>query len=159
MSGSRLVAVLGYSNARDRELHEICANRLRRAAQEVREDDVVLLSGWARGRSGASEAELMARSWRGRSSRIVLDRTARSTVGNVIGAAMTARAVAAHEVVLVTSSWHGRRAAALLRAAVHGSGSTVTLALTDERIALWASLRELACWTLVPLQALTARRR
>lgn len=159
MSGPRLVAVLGYSDAGGRELHEICATRLRRAEQEAREDDVVLLSGWAGGRSGASEAELMGRSWGGRTSRVVLDRNARSTLGNVVGAATTARALAAREVVLVTSSWHGRRAAVLLRAALHGSRSTVSLALTDEPAPLRERLREAACWALVPFQGALARNR
>lgn len=159
MSESRLVAVLGYSNARDRDLHEICATRLRRAEREAREDDVVLLSGWARGPRGASEAELMARSWGGFSSRIVLDRDARSTLGNVVAAATTARTLAAREVVLVTSSWHGRRAAALLRAALHGSSSTVTLALTDEPASFRERIREAVCWVLVPLQGTLARSR
>ena len=42
MSGSRLVTVLGYSDGRTHELHEICATRLRRAEQEARDEDVVL---------------------------------------------------------------------------------------------------------------------
>lgn len=159
MTGSRLVAVLGYSNARDSELHEICAMRLQRAEQEARDGDVVLLSGWARGRSGASEADLMARSWGGRPSRILLDRGARSTLGNVLGAATAARTLAAREVVLVTSSWHGRRAAALLRAALHGSSSTVSLALTDEPTPIRERLREAACWVIVPVQGALVRSR
>ncbi len=159
MSGSRLVAVLGYSNARGEELHDVCANRLRRAELEAQEDDVILLSGWARGRSSASEAELMARSWSGLSSRIVLDRRARSTLANVVGAATAARALSAREVVLVTSSWHGPRAAALLRAALRGSSSSVSLALTDEPAPLRERLREAACWLAVPLQGALARNR
>jgi uncharacterized SAM-binding protein YcdF (DUF218 family) len=155
--GARVVAVLGYSNGPKGELHAIGAARLRRAEREARDHDVVLLSGWARGRRNPSEAELMARSWRGRPARIVVDRGARSTLGNVAAAAATARSVEATEVVLVTSSWHGPRAAALLRAALRGSSSTVSLALTDEPAPLRASLREAVCWLGLPLQRPLAR--
>ena len=157
MSG-RLVAVLGYSNGRGRELHAVCAARLRRAEQETTAGDVVLLSGWARGRRGTSEAELMARSWRGRPARILLDQGARSTLGNVAGAAVVARAVDAREIVLVTSSWHGRRSRALLAAALRGSDIEVVLAPSDEGGGTLARLREAACWALVPLQVVLAPR-
>lgn len=150
MSGSRLIAVLGYSDGRGAELHEICARRLRRAEKESCATDVVLLSGWARGSSGASEAELMARSWRGSCRRIVLDRDARSTYGNVVAAAAVAREVDATEVLLVTSRWHAKRARALLRAALNGSGSVVELATTDERPSFATRVREVACWAAVP---------
>jgi len=152
VKAARVVAVLGYSNGPEGELHAICAARLRRAEREARADDVVLLSGWARGKRGTSEAELMARSWRGHAARILLDRGARSTLGNVAGAAAAARSVTAREVVLVTSSWHGPRAAALLRAALRGSTPTVSLALTDEPPPPRARIREAACWLAVPLQ-------
>ena len=68
---TRLVAVLGYSDASTAELHPVCGARLARAAAEARADDVVLFSGWARGRAAAPEAELMAAAGRlrlGRSS-------------------------------------------------------------------------------------------
>jgi uncharacterized SAM-binding protein YcdF (DUF218 family) len=161
VTGVRLIAVLGYSSRRGEGLHERCSARLRRGEQEARAHDVVLLSGWARGRNGASEAEQMARSWNGPRRRIVLDRTARSTVANVAGAATLARKLQAQEVVLVTSSWHAPRAGALLRSALRGSGSTIIVAPTDERGSLGARLRELACWAVVPVAALafTARRR
>lgn len=100
----------------------------------------------------------MARAWSGRSDTVLLDRTARSTYGNVIGAAAAARALAVQEVVLVTSSWHGRRAATLLRAALRGTGRRVTLATTGEAGAPKARLRELACWAIVPLQVRLAAR-
>jgi len=152
--------VLGFSNGRGAgELHPVCVARLRRAEREAREDDVVLLSGWARRRAAPSEAELMARSWRGPSSRLLVDRNARSTVGNAVSAAAAARSVGAHEVVLVTSSWHGRRAAALVRAAVRDSGSGVSLALTDEPASTRERVREAACWLVFPLQRAVARRR
>jgi DUF218 domain len=157
-AGPRLVAVLGYSIGRGDDLHEICAARLRRAEEEVRRDDVVLLSGWARRRRRPSEAELMARSWRGRGSRVVLDRTARSTLANAVGVAATARALAAHEIVLVTSRWHGRRAAALLAAALRGTGVEVELALTEEAGSVRARAREAVCWAFVPIQLVLAGR-
>lgn len=159
MTTSRLLTVLGYSNGRTQELHEICAARLRRAEQEAREEDVVLMSGWARRNRGVSEAELMARSWSGRASRVFVDRTARTTLGNVVGAAAAARRLSACEVVLVTSSWHGPRAAALLRAALAGTSSSVSLALTDERAPLGGRLREAVCWLAVPVQRALIRSR
>lgn len=159
MSDVRLIAVLGYSNGASHGLHEICLTRLRRAEREMVDDAVVLLSGWARRRSSASEAELMARSWEGRGYRILLDRRARSTLGNVVGVSKLARTLGAKEVVLVTSGWHARRAGALLQSALRGSGSTIRLAATDEQGSLRARLRELACWTLVPLAALSLRAR
>jgi uncharacterized SAM-binding protein YcdF (DUF218 family) len=89
---------------------------------------------------------------------LLVDSGARSTLANVVAAARTARAVDASEVVLVTSSWHAPRAAALLRAAVHGSGSAVSVAASDERPPTRAWLRELACWAFVPPNRLLARR-
>jgi uncharacterized SAM-binding protein YcdF (DUF218 family) len=152
--------VLGFSNGRGTgELHPVCIARLRRAEREARDDDVVLLSGWARRRTAPSEAELMARSWRGAASRLLLDRNARSTVGNAVSASAAARSVGAREVVLVTSGWHGRRAAALVRAALRESGSSVSLALTDEPASTRERVREVACWLVLPLQRAVARRR
>jgi uncharacterized SAM-binding protein YcdF (DUF218 family) len=159
MNGQRLVAVLGYSDGAGDTLHEICAARLRRAEREVRADDVVLLSGWARGRRPASEAELMARAWNGRGARVLLDRHARSTLGNALGAAAIARSLPAREVLLVTSGWHARRAAAIFRVALRGSDSRVTLAVTDEPGSLGSQFREVACWALVPFAALAAHTR
>ncbi|MGI8862035.1 MAG: ElyC/SanA/YdcF family protein [Gaiellaceae bacterium] len=93
----------------------------------MRPDDAVLFSGWRRGREPASEAELMARGWTGRAGRILVDTAARTTHGSVVGTAAAARALSARE-VLVTSGWHARRAALLLRAA---SRQPVVLAATD----------------------------
>ncbi len=154
----RLVVVLGYSG-RAGELHEICSARLRRAEQEAQPEDIVLLSGWSRRRRWATEAELMARAWRGRSSRVLLDRGARTTLGNAVGAAAVATEQGSREVVLVTSGWHARRARALLVVALRGSGVEVLVAPTEERGSRRARLREAACWALVPLQTLYARRR
>lgn len=158
MSATRLVVVLGYSAGRGGGLHEICAARVRLAERQVEPGDVVLLSGWARGASAASEAELMAESWRPPCWRIVLDRSARSTRGNVAGAASLARELEAGRVLLVTSPWHARRASALLRAALVGSRSTVRVATTEDRPSAASRLRELASWALVPFSALALRR-
>lgn len=158
VAGPRLVVVLGYSDRRD-GLHAVCAARLRRAETEAGPDDVILLSGWSRRRSRASEAELMAEAWDGMSTQLVLDRGARTTLGNAVGAATVANERGAREVVLVTSGWHGRRARALLDAALGGSGVAAELALTDERGTRRARLREVACWSIVPVQKRLARAR
>ena len=101
----RLVAVLGYSGRRKRELHAICEARVRHA--ETLEADAVLLSG---------EAELMQGAWRG--GDVVLDTRARNTRENARGVAEAARRLEADEVVVVTSSWHAFRARTLVRAAI-----------------------------------------
>jgi DUF218 domain len=158
MTGHRLVAVLGYSNGRVEDgLHPVCAARLARAVEEARPGDTILLSGWRRWRRPVSEADLMAGAWTGRTEHLLLDRTSRTTYGNALAVAAAARALSASEVVLVTSGWHRRRAAALVRAAY---GRRVSLAATTEHGTLAARTRELACWTLVPFQrALAGRRR
>jgi uncharacterized SAM-binding protein YcdF (DUF218 family) len=154
----RLVAVLGYSDGRANALHPVCAARLARAESEVRSDDAVLFSGWARRKASSPEADLMARAWTAPARRVILDRNARSTVGNALGVARAARRVGAHEVVLVTSGWHGRRAHVLARAALFRSPTKVTLATTGEPATPAARLRELACWTLLPFLAVAAAR-
>ena len=155
---TRLVAVLGYSDATTAELHPICAARLARAAAEVRADDVVLFSGWARRSASATEADLMARMWTTPARVRLVDRRARTTVGNAVGIARAARSVGADEVVLVTSPWHARRAALLVRAALGGSGTALRLVSTDERATPRRGLREAASWTVVPMLALVATR-
>lgn len=154
----RLVAVLGYSRGKSDELHAVCAARLARAAEEATAADTVLLSGWSRRRS-ASEAELMARAWSGAAQRVLLDPGARSTYGNARSVARAAARLGATDVVLVTSGWHGRRAEALVRAALRGSGRTLRLVSTPERGSFANRLREVACRTLVPLQSAFAARR
>jgi uncharacterized SAM-binding protein YcdF (DUF218 family) len=154
----RLIAVLGYSERRTKALHPVCAARLAHAESFVRPDDTVLFSGWARRRTGSAEAELMAAAWKGDTQRVVLDRDARSTVGNALGVARVARRTGAREVVLVTSGWHGRRASLLVRAALAGSPVAVASATTDERPTHRARLRELLCWLAVPVLAVVAAR-
>jgi len=149
----RLVVVLGYSGrgAAADELHEICAARLRCAERVTRPGDVALLSGRAR-RGRDSEADLMARSWRGPTAELVLDRRAASTYGNALAAAALARSLAPDDVVVVTSGWHARRASALVRAATHDLSSRVSSVSAATPRSRRASLRELACWALVPAQ-------
>jgi uncharacterized SAM-binding protein YcdF (DUF218 family) len=154
---TRLVAVLGYSTRGSGELHPICSVRLARALQEAGPQDAVLLSGWG-------EAEAMARLWADRPAHVVLDhvvldRRARSTFGNAVAVARTARSLGIRDVVVVTSSWHGRRAGALVRAALRGTDTTVSVVAAGDLGSLRARLRELLCWLFVPVQAGLATRR
>jgi hypothetical protein len=151
MSRPRLVAVLGYSGRSVWALHPICSSRLARALEEAEPHDAVLLCGWA-------EAKGMARSWSGPSARVSLDVRSRTTLGNAVAVARAARRLGAGEVIVVTSGWHGRRAGALVRAALRGTGATVRVAPAPGRGPLGARIRELACWLLVPLQAGLAAR-
>jgi hypothetical protein len=158
MSDARLVAVLGYSSRREPGLHAVCAARLERAAAETTAEDAVLLTGWSRRRRRPSEAHLMRGAWTGRARQLLVDPDARSTYGNAVAVARAARRLRATEVVLVTSGWHGRRATALVRAALGDAGAEVRLAGTDEPGRLVDRARELACWTIVPLQSARASR-
>jgi uncharacterized SAM-binding protein YcdF (DUF218 family) len=155
---SRLVAVLGYSDGSGSELHPVCAARLARAEEEARADDVVLFSGWAGRGLPAAEADLMASSWTAPIRRRLVDRSARTTLGNAIGVGRTARRLGVDEVVVVTSRWHARRAALLVRASLRGSGTSVRVAVADESAAVPSALRELAAWAVVPALALVAAR-
>jgi hypothetical protein len=98
----------------------------------------------------------MADAWSGRAVPLLLDDRARSTYGNALAAAGAARVLGVREVVLVTSRWHRRRAATLVRAALRGSTTRVRGATTDERGTLPVRLREVACWFFVPFQAALA---
>jgi uncharacterized SAM-binding protein YcdF (DUF218 family) len=158
VTAERLVAVLGYSRGGAPELHPVCAARIARAAEEARPGDAVLLSGWARGRRPVSEARAMALAWSGQQVPLLLDDRARSTYGNAVAAARTARQLGVRDVVVVTSPWHRRRASTLVRAALRGSSSRVVAVTTDEPGTPGARLRELACWPLVPVQAILAGR-
>ena len=155
---TRLVAVLGYSDGTTVGLHPVGAARLSRAAAEVRPDDVVLFSGWARGSAPKPEADLMARLWSTPARLRLVDRGARTTLGNAIGVARAARRVDADEVVLVTSRWHAQRAAALVRAALLGSGARLLVAPTDEPVTAGRGIREAVSWTIVPFLAIVAAR-
>ena len=144
----RLVAVLGYSGRRDRELlHEVCESRLRHAESVAREDDAVLLSG---------EADLMHGHWR--SGEVLLDPHARNTRENALGVAKAARELGADEVVVVTSSWHAPRAKALVRAAL-GRAVPVASSSPADRPPPKLAVRELLLLGALPLQLLDVRRR
>ena len=69
MSSRRVVVVLGFSDDGAGEIHPVCAARLARAAEIATEEDVVVLSGWARSPHSPAEAELMRRAWTGRAGR------------------------------------------------------------------------------------------
>jgi hypothetical protein len=140
----RLVVVLGYSTRRGDALHPICAERLAAAEGVAENTDAVLLSGWSRRRHRPSEAELMHGAWRGPAVHLVADGDSRTTVGNVRALARTARELGVDEVVLVTSSWHARRARLLARAAL-GPDVTVTLATTQSGRPAGLVAREVAC--------------
>jgi hypothetical protein len=155
---TRLVAVLGYSDGSTSELHAVCGARLARAAEETRPDDVVLFSGWARGSGAPSEADLMAASWTGIGRVRLVDRGARTTLGNAVAVARTARRVGADEVVLVTSTWHARRAAVLARAALLGTGACLRVAAADGPLTRPRRVREAAAWLVVPILAVVAAR-
>ena len=121
---SRLVAVLGYSTGRHEGLHPICAARLVAAEGPAEGADLVLLSGFSRRRHRPSEAELMREAWRGPAVRLVADGDARTTAGNARAVAAAARHIGADEVVIVTSSWHARRARPDVRLFVATPGRT-----------------------------------
>jgi hypothetical protein len=154
----RLIAVLGYSDGGE-SLHAICAARLRRAEAEAREGDVVLLSGWARRRNRRTEAELMSEAWRGSLVELVVAGDARTTFGNARAAVAAATRLGVDEIVLVTSAWHERRAAALFRAALRDRRLRLTLARAGGIAPARARSREILCWLLVPVQARVLARR
>ncbi len=68
----------------------------------------------------------MRDAWRGPAVPLLADGDARSTAGNARAVARAAREVGADEVVLVTSTWHARRARLLVGAAL-GAGAKVNV--------------------------------
>lgn len=155
---TRLVAILGYSDGTTTELHPVCGARIERAAAVTRKDDVVLFSGWRRGTSVLPEADLMAASWTTPARARLVDREARTTLGNALAVARAARCLGTDEVVVVTSRWHARRAAILVRAALAGSGTRLRLATADEPLRPARPLREAAAWLALPVLAVLAAR-
>jgi uncharacterized SAM-binding protein YcdF (DUF218 family) len=149
----RIVAVLGYSDESDPALHPVCARRLVHAERVAAGAQAVVLSGWARRHAPAGEAELMRQAWRRDDVPVVLDRTARTTAGNAAGLARIARELGAGELVVVTSRWHARRAGALVRAAVRGSGIRVSVESPRGRQETRLALRDLVCSIALPFQA------
>ena len=155
---TRLVAVLGYSDGSTAALHPVCAARLARAAGEAAPGDVVLFSGWARSGAPSAEADLMVESWSGSTQTTLIDRSARTTLGNALAVARAARRLEVDEVVLVTSRWHARRAATLVGSALVGSRARLRVAPTDEPVSARRGLREAGAWLFVPFLALVAVR-
>jgi len=155
---SRVVVVLGYSDGGRDRLHPVAAARLARAAELSTEDDVVVLSGWARVPGTRSEAELMAAAWSGRARELVVDPDARTTVGNAYNALNDIGRVGAHEVVVVTSRWHAPRARAAFRLLLWRGNIRVRASFPPEQRNLRAMLRELPLWLLLPVQLWHARR-
>jgi uncharacterized SAM-binding protein YcdF (DUF218 family) len=156
---SRLVAVLGYSEVGgDIVLHPVCAARVASAEGEAGAEDVVLFSGWARRGGAASEADLMAAAWSGATRRRIVDRGARTTLGNAIAVGRAARRLGVSDVVLVTSRWHARRASVLVRASLRDTGARLHVTTSGETELPVRPLRELAAWSVVPLLAVVAAR-
>jgi uncharacterized SAM-binding protein YcdF (DUF218 family) len=153
----RLVAVLGYSARRSDELHAVCAERLRHAEGIAGGADTVLLSGWARRRNGAGEADLMRTAWKGADVRLIADATARNTRENAARVAETARRLAASEVVVVTSRWHAFRARTLVRAILREPDVRVQTSAPAGRAPVELVVRELACLVALPLQLIRMR--
>jgi uncharacterized SAM-binding protein YcdF (DUF218 family) len=149
--------VLGFSTWHSGGLHPICAARLETAERAADGADAVLLSGWSRRRRRPSEAELMQRAWRGPDLPLVVDGDARTTLGNARAVAAVATELGATEVLLVTSSWHVRRARLLVRAAL---GPDVKLEVVTPARSRPPYLvgREVVCLAALPLQRARARR-
>jgi len=154
----RVVAVLGYSRSGDRTLHPICAHRVAHAERIATGARAVVLSGWARRHAPAGEADLMRNAWRRDDVPVVLDRSAQTTAENAEAIARVARRLGAAELVVVTSRWHARRARALVRAALRGSGIRVSVSSPGGPPAPLLALRDLAYITAVPIQARRLRR-
>ena len=153
----RLVVVLGYSDRGEGALHPICVERLAHAASIATEDDVVVLSGWARVHGTRSEAELMAAAWAGKARELVVDPDAKTTVGNATNAVDDVRRTRATEVLVVTSRWHAPRAAAAFRWRLRGCGAKVVISAPASGGGIRDWLRELPCWVILPLQLVSNR--
>lgn len=144
---TRLVAVLGYSTWRGDGLHPICLDRLRTAELVAAEGDAVLLSGWSRRAHRTAEARLMEAAWAGPRVRLLVDADARTTWGNARSVAAAVAETGAREVVVVTSSWHARRARHLVADAVPG-GVAVRVAVPGRTRPTRLIARELALYAL-----------
>jgi hypothetical protein len=143
VTSAPVVAVLGYSRGGSGDLHPVCARRLEHAQRLAASSATVILSG---------EAEPMRAAWSGPDVVLVCDPEARSTADNARNIARAALALDADELVVITSRWHGLRAAVLLRAAFRGTGIRFTLAMPDGPRPVLLLARELACLALLPVQ-------
>lgn len=158
-AASRVVAVLGFSVRGGGGIHPVCAARVATAASVARDDDVVVLSGWARTPGAWSEAELMRRAWTGSAARLVLDDGATHTAQNAAHVSEVARRVGAREIVVVTSRWHAPRAGVAFRALLRDTSIAVRLEPADDPLSLRGLAREAAVWPVFGLQLARARRR
>jgi uncharacterized SAM-binding protein YcdF (DUF218 family) len=154
----RVVVVLGYSDGGGTGLHPLCAARLARAAEVATADDVVVLSGWARTPGTQPEAALMRAAWTGSAREVVVDPDARTTVENLANAVNDVLRVDADEVVVITSTWHARRATAAMRWLLRRRGVAVRAESPPGR-STRAALRELTLWPLLPFQLWWAGRK
>jgi hypothetical protein len=147
-----VVAVLGYSGrGHDGLLHPVCAARLAHAQTLMDDASAVIFSG-------RGEAEPMRAAWTGAAVRHVCDGTARSTAENVRNVVAAARELGAHELVVVTSSWHRLRTRLLLAAAARRSGLRVRVEPAPRTRPLRLILRELASLLLLPSHVRIAAR-
>lgn len=148
---ARVVAVLGYSRRRDKELHRICAERLAHAQSLAAHAKAVVLSG-------TPEAELMRAAWAGPDVELICEPDSRSTAQNARNVAAAARTLGAEELVVVTSQWHRTRVRLLLAAALRGSGIRLTVEAPAGRRPPLLLARELVCLALLPFQLTRTRR-
>lgn len=148
----RLIVVLGYSDGGRNQLHPVGAERLSHAAEIATDEDVVVLSGWARVPGTRPEAELMAEAWTGRARELVIDSDARTTVGNATNVLDDVDRTGVTEVVVVTSRWHAPRALVAFRWRLRGLGTTVIGSAPHPwgRARNW--LGELWRWAALPIQ-------
>jgi uncharacterized SAM-binding protein YcdF (DUF218 family) len=142
---TRVVAVLGSSRGGGDRLHPICAERLEHAQTLAEGAYAVILSG-------LPEAELMRASWSGPEVRLVVDADARHTAENARNIAEDAKELGADELVVVTSPWHRRRVAILMRAALQGSGIAVSVEAPEGPRPTLLLAREAACFAVLPVQ-------
>ena len=154
----RLVAVLGYSSRRDRDLHPICLARLEHAARQARDGDAVVLTGGNVRGLGRPEAEAMLDLWPASHDSVVLEGAALSTAENAARVRRLELPSGIDEVVVVTSRWHSPRAVALFRRAFRGTGVRVTAAPAPGPWSVALLLREAACMAALPVQLSRAGR-
>jgi uncharacterized SAM-binding protein YcdF (DUF218 family) len=100
----------------------------------------------------------MRAAWRGAARELVVDPDARTTVENLANALNDILRVGAHQVVVVTSSWHALRAATAMRWLLRSTGTRVRTESPAGR-STRATLRELALWPLLPFQLWWVSRR
>ena len=149
--GTRVIVVLGYSEAEHHGLHPVCAQRLAHAAAVSTADDVVVLSGWSRHPGTPSEAELMAAAWTGTARELVVDPDATTTIENARNAIDDVVRCDADVVLVVTSRWHARRAVVIFRRQLCDTGAAIVAASPPGgRLIDW--LREIPRWLALPLQ-------